>query len=84
MFGPPYIYLLAQIRRNREPEDDAESFWYAISGDHRMKNFVTDVQNISIDHGMELSAKHQSSFISGLCPDLNTLPKLDHENMCYF
>ena len=56
-YGPPDIYLGAQIHSHQELEVDADSFCYAIYGDHYVKNVVNNVQNNLMAHGIELNAK---------------------------
>ena len=41
-YGPPDVYLGTQIKRHPEPEDNSDSFWYYISGDHYVNNFVAN------------------------------------------
>ena len=54
--GLPYIptdiYLGAQIPGHREPDYDAEYFFYAIYGDKYVKNMVSNVQKKLIYHGI--------------------------------
>ena len=47
---PRDIYLVAKNQLHQEPENDAESFYFAISGDYYVKNMVTNVQKNLMDH----------------------------------
>ena len=41
-YGPPGTYLIAQIHRSQGPEDDTDSFCYAIYGNLHAKNVVAN------------------------------------------
>ena len=42
-YGPPDVYLGDHICKHRDTGDDNNSFWYAISRDHYVKNIVSNV-----------------------------------------
>ena len=84
-YGPPDVYLGSQIRKWRHPDaDDDEPYCYSISGDHYVKNVVTNVQRKLQAHGRELNAKQQSPMTTGYRPELDTSPELDANNISYY
>ena len=50
-YGPTEIYLGKHIDNHQEPQDDVDSFCYNNSGDHYVKNVVSNFQKKFMDHG---------------------------------
>ena len=78
LYGKTDVYLGYQIWRHRYPEDDSDFFCYAISGDHYMKNIVSNVQKKLTDQGRELNTKQQPQLLNGYEPELDKLNGIGH------